>query len=163
MVFTEEGTFIRRRYLRTKVKVTCKLVLSRFLAFHRQIVTFLKMDDPFKIPLGHGSHVGWGRAGTTRTHVVTWVQHGAEPTRRPSRLPPRPVRRLAHPRHRRPPPPRGVTGRARWGPRAPQWSTMALRWSPQPVRRLPRPRERRPPPPPPPPRRRARWRPRARR
>ncbi len=57
MVFTEEGTFIRRRYLRTKVKVTCKLVLSRFLAFHRQIVTFLKMDDPFKIPLGHDTFV----------------------------------------------------------------------------------------------------------
>ena len=57
--------------------LTCKLVLSRFLAFHRQIVTFLKMDDLFKIPLGHGGHVGWGRASTTRTHVVTWVQHGA--------------------------------------------------------------------------------------
>ena len=28
-----------------------------FLAFHRQNGTFLKMDDPFKIPLGHDTFV----------------------------------------------------------------------------------------------------------
>ena len=54
------------------------------------------MDESLhlKSRLSHVSHVGWGRAGTTRTHVVTWVQHGAEPSRRPSWLPPQPVRRL---------------------------------------------------------------------
>ena len=54
------------------------------------------MDESLhlKSRLSHVSHVGWGRAGTTRTHVVTWVQHGAEPSRRPRWLPPQPVRRL---------------------------------------------------------------------
>jgi len=54
--FLPRGTFFSSG--RAELNLSCKLVLSRFLAFHRQIVTILKMDDPFKIPLGHGSHVG---------------------------------------------------------------------------------------------------------